>query len=1084
MTIDTRALLIGRLEEDLIGPDAPDEILTDLPLDRYLTGILYPQRTELAARDVDDTGAETAGDDWDDQGSDSPISNLNLRKPATIGLSFRIRPRTGERRPVTLAVEIDGGRYERCRHPEILREVDTANGRKGRTLRPAWHRVPVHARYAVEIGATGATRVSLLGGADGRRDPEGVERDVRWLASLQVYTVAVGNGNEWVVTVALVNNHDAGQDKERRQDELALFQASVRVTRPQEWDFSARPPTTTSYDEDARIAALIFRDVQEYAVGHTCSAKWHRSRDGLVEALETTWLPVVDVPLVSADGGPHLVRRIRLVAPDGLRASVLAEADDSEVWSILQAIPEGYADWIVDCKTRIDGAPEAGAEHADERPPIPPHLRAQARAHLAACRRAERRMRAGIETLRRDSNARAAFRLMNQAMALQRSWTERGRPLSWRPFQLAFILQNLRSLTNRHSPDRQIMDLLWFPTGGGKTEAYLGLIAYVLFLRRIRADEPGKGGGVACLMRYTLRLLTLQQFERASTLTLACEYLRRGEPPRGLPDLRASAPISIGLWVGGSATPNSISEAIEALSSSFAPSTPKQLASCPCCRAPLRWTPTDGSSGVRVFCTTGGECDLARRIGDYPVLTVDELIYLQPPSLLIGTVDKFAQLVRKAETRSLFRAGGSPPPDLVIQDELHLISGPLGSLAGMYEAAIDHLTLHEGSPAKVVGSTATIRRAQDQVRALFDRQVAQFPPPGLDAADSCFAMVPRDAPVRRYVGLTTAGRSAKFTLQAAYGSLLQGATTLPEGRRDGYHTVVGYFNALRELGGALPLVQDDVLASIDLFARRRLETPRSVHSVVELTSRVSQTDIGDILGRLQRTMNEEDPVDVLLATNMISVGVDVSRLGLMVVMGQPKTASEYIQATSRVGRDTHMPGLVLAVLNSNKTRDRSHFETFASWHSALYRGVEATSVTPFASRARDKALHGALVLMARHLIPGLENAPGLSSANVKALQAMAECLANRIARVDKAEEEAAREELEEIITLWKDRSQIVTQYWNDHNIRTSLLVGAEMAAARNLASRSAAHSWPTLNAMRNVEPTTQIKLVENLAHAT
>lgn len=584
-------------------------------------------------------------------------------------------------------------------------------------------------------------------------------------------------------------------------------------------------------------------------------------------------------------------------------------------------------------------------------------------------------------------------------------------------------------------------------------------------------------------MRYTLRLLTLQQFERASTLTLACEYLRRGNPTGGLPDLRTTAPVSIGLWVGGSATPNKIEEAIEALGASFAPSTPKQLHICPCCRAALRWVPTDDGTGIRVLCTMGDGCDLSARIGDYPVLTVDQMIYREPPTLLIGTIDKFAQLVRNSDTRSLFRGAGVAPPDLVIQDELHLISGPLGSLAGLYEAAIDQLTVHEGVPAKIVGSTATIRRAQDQVLALFDRRVAQFPPPGLEATDSCFAVVPRNAQARRYVGLTTAGRSAKFTLQAAYGSLLQGATALPEEQRDGYHTVVGYFNALRELGGALPLVQDDVLASIDLFARRRLQMARPVRSVVELTSRVSQTDIGDILGRLQRSAGTEGAVDVLLATNMISVGVDVSRLGLMVVMGQPKTMSEYIQATSRVGRAERMPGLVLVVLNSNKTRDRSHFETFPSWHGALYRGVEATSVTPFASRARDKALHGALVLLARHLVPGLEETPRLAAAHVKELQQLADRLVERIARIDESEQDAAREELEEIISLWKDRSHVLKHYWNDKAFRTSLLVGAEQAAARHLSSRSAAHSWPTLNSMRNVEPTTQIKLVEGLAHA-
>jgi hypothetical protein len=1058
MVSDAREPIINRLAQDLIGFDSEDEVLHDRPVDRYLTGILYPQRTEIDPNDMDDGASEALGDDADEQSGNDQIPNANLRKPASMGLSFRLRPIGRAREGITIPVEVSGGRYVREREPLPARaggeeDAGDSDGKRRRS-RPVWRRTQARGGFTVAVSAAGAVSV--------RRG------ECQSLDGFDVHAVAVPGGDEWVVTVAVVNSNDLSDESVKgSQDELALFQAARLVRRPECWEFGARPLTTQFNDEDSRIAALVYRDVREFAVGHTCSATWDDSNENGVRWLRTTWLPTVDVPLVTADGDRRLSVAIQKAAPEGLLASTLADAGAGELERVLKSIPDGYAAWIAEQDGRIED--------------LPPDLQQQAREHLEACRNAERRIRSGIAVVVGNDACLAAFRLMNRAMALQRSWTDPDRKaLKWRPFQLAFILQNLESLADRHSPDREVMDLLWFPTGGGKTEAYLGLIAFVLFLRRLRARSVSDGAGVACFMRYTLRLLTLQQFERASALTLACEYIRSGAPAPGLPDLRKAATISIGLWVGSGATPNKVSEAIEALKNTNAASSPRQLAVCPCCKQQLKWGPSQDESRILVRCASE-TCDLAKRLSEFAVLTVDETIYANPPSLLIGTIDKFAQLVRNGATRSLFRFHSAPPPDLIIQDELHLISGPLGSLAGLYEAAIDQLTVYEGRPAKVIGSTATIRRAADQVLALFNRKVAQFPPPGLDASNSCFAVVPENPQVRRYVGLTTAGRSAKFTLQAAYASLLQTAYVLPASGRDGYHTLVGYFNALRELGGALPLVQDDALASIGLIADRRAEEARKPREVVELTSRVSQTDIRSILSQLQQAFDHEEAVDILLATNMISVGVDVSRLGMMVVMGQPKTASEYIQATSRVGRDVRMPGLVLTILNSNKTRDRSHFETFTSWHRALYRGVEATSVTPFASRARDKALHAALVLMARHLIPGLEDSPRLMHTQEEQLSEIVESLLARIAAVDEPEEDSARSELEEIIDLWRNRSTVVKTYWNDQALKTSLLIAAEKAASRHLASRSTSHAWATLNAMRNVEPATQVKLVEALA---
>ena len=314
-------------------------------------------------------------------------------------------------------------------------------------------------------------------------------------------------------------------------------------------------------------------------------------------------------------------------------------------------------------------------------------------------------------------------------------------------------------------------------------------------------------------------------------------------------------------------------------------------------------------------------------------------------------------------TRSLF--GGTAtsywPPDLIIQDELHLISGPLGSIAGLYEVAIEELCRKDEIRPKIVGSTATIRRAQDQIQALFDRETYQFPAPGLDAANSGFAVLDQARPGRLYMGVTTAGRSATYMLQALTASLLQAATdpsACPE-ERNFYWTQVVYFNSLRELGHALVLMQDDVPVSVRQISARREESPRSVDAPAELTSRVPSYEIRDMLDRLAIDADDPEAVTLLLASNMISVGMDIPRLGLMVVNAQPKTLSEYIQATSRVGRGG-VPGLIITMYNNMRARDRSHYETFETWHRSFYRDIEATSVTPFASRAQDKAVHAVL----------------------------------------------------------------------------------------------------------------------------
>jgi hypothetical protein len=436
---------------------------------------------------------------------------------------------------------------------------------------------------------------------------------------------------------------------------------------------------------------------------------------------------------------------------------------------------------------------------------------------------------------------------------------------------------------------------------------------------------------------------------------------------------------------------------------------------------------------------------------------VDEPLYRRLPAFVIATLDKFASLPWTGQVGALFgkvntydaigrnhefygpadSERGKPipggqllPPDLIIQDELHLISGPLGTIAGLYEGAIEKLCERhvEGREQpilpKIVASTATVRKAASQIRALFGRnKSAVFPPPGPDRKDSFFAITlpSSESPARLYVGVSFLGRNPKDMMMRVSTTLMSAALRChvdnppkmqgdPKKKKeyqdtnrdawlaheaDPYMTLLAYYNSLKELGGSGSIIQDTVtkrlskyrvrdydrlMPRLSQFANRKLEgtgTGQDSGGVVkELTSRVSTAEVAETKRRLAQPFGSEDGLDVALATNMISVGLDITRLGLLMVMGQPKTTAEYIQTTSRVGRERSKPGLIVTILNSHRPRDRSHYERFPTYHASFYRSVEASSVTPYSPRAMDRALSSALVGLMRHYLPVMTPAGG------------------------------------------------------------------------------------------------------------
>jgi hypothetical protein len=778
-------------------------------------------------------------------------------------------------------------------------------------------------------------------------------------------------------------------------------------------------------DSDERIADLHYRDVLEFAVGHGVATVAEEEEDGTCRRVRSTWIPLAEVPRVD-HADQETIGAVELSME---RLGAINDAEDA--LNCLGGLVSSYRAWIELQASSLSGATITSTQ------------RETGNDLIIFAKTAADRIEKGIQSMA-DPSCLESFRIANLAMARavrQRFGVQEGKapeevdPPRWRAFQLAFILMNLQGLHDPSHPSRKVVDLLFFPTGGGKTEAYLGLAAFTLVLRRLQ--NPGiSSAGVSIIMRYTLRLLTLDQLGRAAALMCALELERKVRPNLG------EWPFEIGLWVGSAATPNRMGCANDDSpgkdDTAYAKLTryrnkpgrhpaPIPMEECPWCGTPF--TPDSfqleppGSrepKDLRVACDRM-ECEFSSASGKtLPILGVDESIYRRIPCFLIATVDKFAALPWMGRVGTLFgkvdrhdhegfygpcdtgKGTSLPgdqllPPDLIIQDELHLISGPLGTVAGIYETAIEALCrreLENGDERlpKIVASTATVRRADRQIRALFGReQTAIFPPPGPNRDDSFFARtVPStpENPGRLYLGIAAQGRSMKVVLLRSSLALLAGAKTLYEEAGgaiehnpcDPYMTLLGYFNSLRELGGSRRIVEDEVFVQAQSrWKRRRIEPQDDLfrsryisRNPIELTSRVGTDDVARARRQLAADFLQDDKVDFALATNMISVGLDIVRLGLMVVMGQPKTSSEYIQATSRVGRDKNKPGLVVTLLNIHKPRDRSHYERFSVYHRTFYRAVEATSVTPFSPRALDRALAGALVGLCRHSLPEME----------------------------------------------------------------------------------------------------------------
>ena len=1153
-----RQRLVDWVRRQLVGPAAPGW-LAGSPVERYPTGVLHPiepggrsmtgidpaqpEQDENAVGLRPPDGFESAAalpDDEDDDAPDGvdggpgpaaarPVGSRRYVPPSSVGVSFHVR---GDAR---LRVTVSGASYRRVRERG-------ASGRFTTDPRPA----DLGADGSESDAAAGAARYErarfqcgLVWPAGDSEAPDGVERRVsrgpyrdgevltaafsktpaaaagEWEARIDVRRRPHRDGH--LLTVVFANPRRSGPRGADRA-ERSLFEARLEceVESGELAEYPRVDPALLT-DEEQEIE-LRYRGRRIHAVGHGAAADWSLEPNR-PPRIWSDHMPVVDVPRVTTQ-----VAGI----DDVLVMHDIAEAPFEGILDRFDAFVDGYDAWAGRQREAAVGF-TAGEQETAAR----------------VCDRmdaARERMRGGVARLRRDPDAALAFRLANRAMLdqmrqhdLSRGKAREVREYRWRPFQLAFLLTVIESTIDEGDPCRGVLDLIWFPTGGGKTEAYLGLFAFLVVWRRLRYGA--EGGGTAAIMRYTLRLLTRQQFERSARIVCALERLRRRKAaPLG------GEPITVGLWVGAAASPNTFEEAAKQVAGMAAAAEPPAvngaraafdaarpgarggeggfghhlvLTACPWCgwrfAAPhgFRAGPTAfGFLCGNQACAFGDE-------GPLPCNVVDEALYERPPTLLVGTIDKFARLAWEERAAAFFGGGARRPPELVIQDELHLIAGPLGSVAGLYEAAVETVIERRGVRPKYVASTATIRMAREQVRRLYGREMAVFPPPGLSADDSWFERTDRSGPGRLYVGYLAPGLDQQRCLAPLAAALLAAPTAVFADQQerddllDAWWTQVVYHGSLRGVGASHNAFVTDVRAFMRrLEAERRDEVRRGEGAesdapassereaadggreaeesgfpasgggpvggrgqpvVVQLTSQSTAQENARTFDRLGEPRGAPDCLDAVLATNMISVGVDVDRLAAMVVNGQPLTTAEYIQASSRIGR-AGVPGLVFTNYYRQQARSLSHYENFRPYHESFHRFVEPASVTPFTHQVRRRALHAALVIVLRH-------GCGAWTANTDAdrfdedgagVRAVVDALKRRCRRADADAAEDTAAHLDRLVDEWRGEAARCRserrglQYECRDNAADSLL--GDFGGARR-------GFWKTLNSMRNIEET-------------
>ncbi|MFV5601200.1 helicase-related protein [Acinetobacter baumannii] len=1091
LDVQSGSRILIKNDTPFITKHSKEEILKVYPVQRYGVGVIYPADSDrdlindqISSNQIEDNNIDdfipediehyskklsfdkkTISSDSDD----FDISLANTRVPSSVGLSFLLDPNQSNQ----LEFIISGAFYKDFEvQYEIKKNIDKW-----------WYRKPVLISFNKKINELESIFKFNLFVESGDSSEE-------LLKNFYIEGIVRNYKDKLLITVALVNRSPSSTTFIAK-NKHSFFQTQLRVSVSEGGKKAILPyPEAINETQEDVSNQLLYRKAPVFGKGHGVACNWdipaYCEVDGVnsvyTEALPTFETPSISSEVITEDNGKLEISMAALAA-----FTLQGEGDYQ-----LQSMIEAYEKWI-----------RKNTELIDETI-LDSNLKIRAHEHIQNCKLTLERIKAGYLLICNNMDVQRAFKLTNKAMLEQQKHApktirtisfNKGYPVVetpymsninikgiWRPFQIGFLLMCIQGAIDKSHADHDKVDLIWFPTGGGKTEAYLALAAFTLILGRIKDGE--NADGVQVLMRYTLRLLTAQQLQRAATLICCLEVIRQEE------NLPGKA-FSIGLWVGGKNTPNTRDNALKAfrklkngVEAGKTYNNPFLLDRCPYCATQLGIVSTqnhrktvvgykvDRHSETIIFSCVDQNCKFSQKI---PIFLIDEDIYFERPSIVIATVDKFAMLAWQPKIRSIFGINEkgrrfSLPPQLIIQDELHLISGPLGSMVALYEPLIEELCSDslDGSftKPKIVCATATTKGYQEQIKSIYGRQdISIFPPAGIDAEDSFFARYARDKegkllPGRKYVGVCAPGLGSVLTTQVrTHSALLLAANRVEVEERDPWVTLLSFYNSIRELGGAITLFQSDIVSYLLEQKRRypRWILPRRniQERGMELTSRLKDDEIPKAIVALEKKvetleldtkfykslvlelkeiekinpefsestshlincieLNQKINLEsyihfekisaglkiknskyklpknfrkfyslclnsnvqaFCLASSIIEVGVDIDRLSVMSIIGQPKTTAQYIQVSGRVGRkNEERPGLVVSIYNNSKPRDKSHYEDFRGYHQRLYARVEPSTVTPFSRPALKRGL-GAIIIANIRQFSHLEARPG------------------------------------------------------------------------------------------------------------
>lgn len=983
-------------------------IVYDLPSKKYAAGLLYPQEKDYSQFSDDEVESITKDfkvskeQEEKDSEDENIVSTQNLKKQSTMGFTFAVPNDADE-----LIVDFSGGQYTKYSTSNNIFNTHLQSQASGKIV-PWWVRKTIHSKKVVNLNRDNKLEEETLNLLT--LDNEKITNLNLTLYSY-IRKVKLNNKNKSLKIVTITLNNKTTPDNEEHS---IIFQSDLKVSLNNNKSFEKYPDAS---DMEAHISPeekkfeLLYLNEKNYAFGHDCSTSWSEENNEVRE-IKTTFLPEYEIktmtPDIEIDGKLIEIHHAELACAKSFE----------QISKILEPLINGYKNWY-DKLLKLA---------------VPEYYESTKEKNLKEIKESIERIDSGINLLK-NKEVLEIFQLSNLAMLMQMHNGRKIRKIllnkktntffidnalnhfsglnfdsmtslkesinqefksspsnsiyktsKWRGFQIAFLLQSLDSIVNKDSEQRDIVDLIWFPTGGGKTEAYLAVSAFSIFYRRYLDPTDT---GVDVMMRYTLRLLTADQFQRSARLICSMDYLRSH-----FPDLFGHYEISIGLWVGASTSPNKIKYAKETLRNSERETKNKFiLESCPWCGTEMavvkdsnlrsHYHGYEYKKDFKSYCPDEN-CHFHDKL---PIYFIDEQIYETPPSFLIGTIDKFVQLTWVPEARSIFGLDKEgervkSPPNLIIQDELHLISGPLGSLAGFYELIIEELCTdkryYQISKPKIISATATIKASQEQIKSVFGREKSSlFPPSGLDINDNFFSTVLVDKesgkPMsgRKYIGVYTSTQGKLQTQVQTTTSLITATNELSDDEKDPFYTLLSFYNSINDIGKARILLEQDIKNNIDNFyKKRKINKGRIIRDghIKELTSRLENGEVSKSISELKKPYSTvgNSSIDVCLASNIIEVGVDIDRLSLMTINGQPKSSSQYIQVSGRVGRKTNeRPGLVVTIYNPQNSSDKSHFEHFNEYHQKLYSQVEVSSVTPFSQFSINRGLPAVLIAFMR-----------------------------------------------------------------------------------------------------------------------